>query len=386
MRVLGAFLVLIPAALLLYAYLGYPAIMALAARFRNRGLPTGDPAEWPDITITLPVYNEERIIGPTIDSLLATDYPPERRHVLVVSDASTDRTDEIVGRYADRGVQLLRLPARSGKTAAENAASAQVHHSIIVNTDASTRIIPGSLKALVRVFQDPVIGLASGRDVSVGDVKREGNYAESGYVGYEMWLRSLETRAGSIVGASGCFYALRRGLFDVLFPAALSRDFAAALIATERGFRAVSVHDAVCLVPRTQSLRAEYRRKVRTMARGLETLWYKRHLLSLKRPLFGFELLSHKLIRWVVFLVAPLGPIGLMLLAPDVLWARWALAAGFLGLLMAGAALALPEGRKLPWPLAVAGFVAISLVAGFFAWIKVLRGELSPTWEPTRRG
>src|ERR1043166_716904 len=139
MRVLGAFLVLIPAALLLYAYLGYPAIMALAARFRNRGLPTGDPAEWPDITITLPVYNEERIIGPTIDSLLATDYPPERRHVLVVSDASTDRTDEIVGRYADRGVQLLRLPARSGKTAAENAASAQVHHSIIVNTDASTR-------------------------------------------------------------------------------------------------------------------------------------------------------------------------------------------------------------------------------------------------------
>ena len=172
----------------------------------------------------------------------------------------------------------------------------------------------------------------------------------------------------------------------MLFPAALSRDFAAALIATERGYRAVSVHDAVCLVPRTQSLRAEYRRKVRTMARGLETLWYKRHLLSVKRPLFGFALLSHKLIRWVVFLVAPLGPIGLMLLAPDLLWARWALAAGLLGLLMAGTALALPEGRKPPWPLAVAGFVAISLVAGFFAWIKVLRGELNPTWEPTRRG
>ena len=386
MTVLGAILVSIPIVLLLYAFLGYPAIMWLVARVRNRRLPAGNPAEWPEITITLPVYNEERVIGATIESLLELDYPRERLHILVISDASTDGTHEIVRRYGDRGVQLLEMPTRTGKTAAENAASSRVHDPIIVNTDASTRIPPGSIKALIRVFQDPEVGLASGRDRSVGDVTREANYAESGYVGYEMWVRSLETRAGSIVGASGCLFALRRGLYDVLVPSALSRDFAAAMIAAEKGYRAVSVDDAVCLVPRTQSLKAEYRRKVRTMARGLETLWYHRHLLGLNRPLFTFELLSHKLIRWLVFLLAPLLPVGLLLLARDLLWARWVLAAGILSLLLAGAALALPEGTRLPRPVTAAGFAVVSLAAGFVAWTRALRRELNPIWEPTRRG
>ena len=386
MTALGLILVSIPVVLLLYAFIGYPAIMWLLATLRDHRLPEGEPAEWPEVTITLPVFNEERVISRTIENLLALDYPRELLRILVVSDASTDRTDEIVRRYHDQGVRLLRLPARSGKTAAENAASAEVRDPIIVNTDASTRILAGSLKALIRVFQDPEVGLASGRDVSVGDLTGKANYAESRYVGYEMWVRSLETRAGSIVGASGCLFALRRGLYEVLFPSALSRDFAAAMIAAKGGYRAVSVDDAICLVPRSLSLRSEYRRKVRTMARGLETLWYNRDLLSPKRPLFAFALLSHKLIRWMVFLVSPLLPVGLLLLAGEVLWARWVLAGGLLSLLLAGAALALPEGRRLPWPVAMAGFAVASLVAGFVAWTKALRGELNPTWEPTRRG
>ncbi len=94
------------------------------------------------------------------------------------------------------------------------------------------------------------MGLASGRDVSVARVERDVNVGESGYVGYEMWVRDLETRLGSIVGASGCFYAIRRSLHMTLVPEALSRDFAAALIAREHGLRAVSVNEAVCFVPR----------------------------------------------------------------------------------------------------------------------------------------
>ena len=386
MTALGWILLSIPVGLLLYAFIGYPAIMWLVATLRDHRLPQGEPAEWPEVTITLPVFNEERVISRTIESLLAIDYPRERLRILVVSDASTDRTDEIVRRYHDQGVRLLRMAARSGKTAAENAASAEVRDPIIVNTDASTRILPGSLKALIRVFQDPEVGLASGRDVSVGDSTAGANYAESGYVGYEMWVRSLESRAGSIVGASGCLFALRRGLYEVLFPSALSRDFAAAMIAVKGGYRAVSVDDAICLVPRSLSLRSEYRRKVRTMARGLETLWYNRDLLSPKRPLFAFALLSHKLIRWAVFLLAPLVPIGLLLLATRLVWARWLLAGVFLSLLIAGAAFVGPEGRRLPRPVAAVAFAIVSLAAGLIAWTKALQGELNPTWEPTRRG
>jgi cellulose synthase/poly-beta-1,6-N-acetylglucosamine synthase-like glycosyltransferase len=385
MKQAGLVLLLLPVALLLYAYLLYPLIIWAVAKLRNRAVPTSDPAEWPEVTITLPVYNEERAIGATLESLLALEYPAGRYHILVISDASTDRTDEIVRGYELRGVRLVRLSQRGGKTAAENAAAAHVLGTIIINTDATIRIEPKSLKALIRAFQDPEIGLASGRDVSVGDTGREGNQAESGYVGYEMWLRSLETRAGSIVGASGCFYAIRRDLFDALFPSALSRDFAAALITVGKGFRAVSVDEAVCLVPRTWSLRAEYRRKVRTMTRGLETLWYTRRVLGSRGPLFALELLSHKLIRWLVFLVAPLAPIGLGLLALSEPWARWALGAGLLCLLLAAGAFAWPEGQKPPRLLAVFGFLVGSHVAGFRAWMKALAGELNPVWEPTRR-
>lgn len=385
MTQLGTFLILVPVALLFFAYVGYPVIMWLVARVRSRSLPVSDPVEWPEITITLPVFNEERAIGPTLESLLALDYPAERRHILVISDASTDRTDDIVRGYAGRGVRLVRLPERGGKTSAENAAAQHVSGSIIVNTDATIRIVPSALKTLIRVFEDPQIGLASGRDESVGDEAREGTRAESGYVGYEMWLRALETRAGSIVGASGCFYANRRELFDVSFPPALSRDFAAALIAVERGYRAVSVHDAVCLVPRTRSLRSEYRRKVRTMTRGLSTLWYKRRAVSDGGFLFGFQLLSHKLIRWLVFLTAPLVPIGLLLLAADHSWARWVVGIVLLGVAFGAAAFAWPEGRKPPKLLAVAGFLVGSIGAGLVAWSQALRGELKPVWEPTRR-
>src|SRR5690349_10095839 len=179
----------------------------------------------------------------------------------------------MVREYRDQGIELLRLPVRKGKAAAARAAGAVSGGEVVVNIDATVRVPSTSLKPLVRVFQDPEIGVASGRDVSVGRVVDEGTGAESGYVDYEMWVRALETRVDSIVGASGCFYAIRASIYDSQFPETLSRDFASAFMAKEHGLRAVSVHEAICLVPRTPALDAEYRRKVRTMARGLETLW-----------------------------------------------------------------------------------------------------------------
>jgi cellulose synthase/poly-beta-1,6-N-acetylglucosamine synthase-like glycosyltransferase len=382
----GLALYLTPVALMVAALGVYPLALWLAGRRRPRPI-LEDPEEWPEITISIPVYNEAGAIGATLDNVLAADYPPARRHVLVVSDASTDGTDAIVAGYAARGVRLVRLPARGGKTAAENEAGRHLRGAIVVNLDATIRIPPGALKALVRAFNDPSVGVASGRDVSVGDEHREHNRDESSYVGYEMWVRQLETRCGSIVGASGCFYAIRRGLFDSIFPEALSRDFASPLIAREHGFRSVSVDDAVCFVPRTRSLRAEYRRKVRTMTRGLETLWYKRHLLNpVRYGRFAWFLIGHKLARWSVFALLPAAAGGLVLLAVAGPAGRLVLA-GHLAVLALGAAgYYWPEGRRAPRLLAVAGFAVSSHLAGLVAWGRALRGELNPVWEPTRRG
>jgi cellulose synthase/poly-beta-1,6-N-acetylglucosamine synthase-like glycosyltransferase len=387
MPTLAYSLVAVPVALFGYAYFGYPAILWLLSRLRPSPIKWEAPPEWPRITITVPCYNEQRSIAATIETLLALDYPADRRHILIISDASTDRTDEIVRAYADRGVELLRLPARGGKTAAENAAAARLRGEIAVNTDATIRIVPGALKALVAVFQDPTVGVASGRDVSVGDITSAGNQGESGYVGYEMWIRSLETRLGTIVGASGCFFATRRALYASDFPEALSRDFASCLIAREQGYRAVSVDSALALVPRAPSLRAECRRKIRTMARGLGTLKFKRHLLNpFRYGAFGPMLFSHKLARWLFQLTLPLGVVGAVLFAVECPWAAPWIGSGLIG---GGVVAALswlwPDSRPMPGLLSAPGYFIWSNVAGLMAWIQFFRGKYQPVWEPTRR-
>lgn len=372
--------------LALYAYAGYPAVLVVWRALRRRPVEPAEPAEWPMISITVPAYNEERAIGPTLDALLAADYPADRRQILVVSDASSDRTDEIVRGYAGRGVELHRTASRGGKTAAENAARPLLRGGIVVNTDASVRIRPDGLKPLVRALLDPAVGLASGRDVSVTRMEGSLNLGESGYVGYEMWVRALETAVGSIVGASGCFYAIRRELHMAAVPDALSRDFAAALVTREHGLRAVSAQDAVCFVPRIASIRREYRRKVRTMTRGLETLWFKRGLLNPARHgRFAWMLASHKLARWLVPWELVALAAALAALAPARPWATVLLALGVALLLLAAVGWWWPEAKPVPRAVAMATYFVAGNVAGLHAWLNAVRGERHPIWEPTRR-
>jgi cellulose synthase/poly-beta-1,6-N-acetylglucosamine synthase-like glycosyltransferase len=381
-------LIAAPLTLVAYAYAGYPFLLRLLTLGRPAPAIRSDPPVWPHVTISVPVYNEVVAVRGLLDSLLALDYPADRRQILIMSDASTDGTDDIVREYAARGVELLRMEARTGKTGMENIAVAHYHGEIIVNTDASIRIPAGSLRPLIRVFQDPTVGVASGRDVSVGDEARAANQAESGYVGYEMWIRALETRFSGIVGASGCFYAIRRSIVADHFPPELSRDFASCLLAREAGFRGVSVDGAVCLVPRAASLQSEFRRKVRTMARGIETLWYKRDLLNpWWHGAFAWMLWSHKLVRWLASLLLPLVLVGLALMAPRSPLAALALggtmAAGLLGALaFTGPWAARPNPPRL---LRLCGYLVGSSLAALLAWRKALAGERNPIWEPTRR-
>jgi cellulose synthase/poly-beta-1,6-N-acetylglucosamine synthase-like glycosyltransferase len=387
----GAGLVVVvgAAALVAYAYVGYPLALIVLAQFRRAAAPPGELSEWPSVSLTIPVYNEAANMTALLARLVELDYPADRCQILVVSDASTDGTDDIVLGFRDRGVELVRLPERRGKTAAENAARSLLRGEIIVNADASVRIDPAGLKALIAALADPAVGVASGRDVSVAATEIGGgaaNVGESRYVGYEMWIRELETTVDGVVGVSGCFYAVRKPLHMELLPDALSRDFAAALVARERGYRAISVANAICFVPRTASLRGEYHRKVRTMTRGLETLWYKRGLLNpLRYGVFAWLLFSHKLCRWLVpwAFVALAG--GLGLLAPTAQWARWALALQGSVLVIGAAGWLWPGRRTPPQLVSIASYLVAGTVAGLLAWLKALRGELTPVWEPTRR-
>jgi cellulose synthase/poly-beta-1,6-N-acetylglucosamine synthase-like glycosyltransferase len=378
-------LIALPIVIFGWAYAGYPAVLWIASRFRSAPPAPGDPATWPFISITVPAYNEAARIRSTIESLLAIDYPTDRRQILIVSDASTDDTDRIVDEYADRGVELYRVRQRGGKTAAENESAASLRGEIVVNTDASIRIQPHSVKALIRTFQDESIGVASGRDISVGD-ETEGNRGESGYVGYEMWVRDLETRLGGIIGASGCCYAARAQIQRTPLRDDLARDFASALIARRLGLRAVSVDEATAVVPRTPSLTSEMTRKARTMAQGLETLRYGASLMNpFRHGAFAFALASHKLARWLVYLALPLALIGLAWLSVTSRVALAILALVAVGMIVASATVNARPGRRIPLPFAIAGYALASVMGGLLAWVIVLRRKRLSTWEPTRR-
>lgn len=386
MTTLAVLLILLPVGLAGYAYVGYPAVLWLVARFRPVVKPT-DPAEWPFISVTVPVYNAAATLAATLDALVAADYPAERRQIVVASDASTDDTDTIAASYSNRGVELLRIPVRRGKTAVENAVNGVVRGDIVINVDAAIGVPAQSLKALVRAFTDPTVGVASGRDRSVGDATTaESARGEGGYVGYEMWVRSLETRVGSIVGASGCFYAYRRVIHRKTLPEGLSWDFASALFAAEHGLRAVSVQDAVCVVPRSGSLEAEFRRKVRTMTRGINTLLYKRALMNpVRYGRFALMLISHKLCRWLVSLTLPAAVVGLVVLSAGSTIAAALLAAALATVSAAIITIRWQGGAKLSPLVALPGFLCASMIAGVIAWQEVFRSERVPIWEPTQR-
>jgi cellulose synthase/poly-beta-1,6-N-acetylglucosamine synthase-like glycosyltransferase len=374
-----------PLAIAIYAYLGYPLTLLIVARLRPRRIDTREGGTWPAVTITVPVYNAAARIRSTLERLLELEYPRDRLQVLVISDASTDGTDDIVSEFAERGVELLRLPRRIGKTAAENAALAVARGEIIVNVDATILVPANSLKPLVRVFDDPTIGVASGRDISVGDIGQSGTGAESSYTGYEMWIRDLETQVGSIVGASGCFYGIRRSIHARPLPIGLSWDFASPLVAQKQGYRSVSVPAAVCIVSRTTEIRTEITRKVRTMARGLRTLFYLRALMNpLRYGGFALMLISHKLLRWVPYLLAPISFVALCLLALQSVVARMLLGIALAGLLV-GAIAVYRRRSPASAPVALAGFVVAVLTAGILAWWDVLRQAQMATWEPTPR-
>jgi len=384
MIVVASILIALPLVLAAYAYVGYPATLRWRAR-PPRSTPTNREPKQPFVTIVIPAYNEEHQIAGAIEAAIAQDYATSHRQILVLSDASTDGTDEIVKRYADRGVQLLRMPRRMGKTAAENESIPHIRGEIVINTDSSVRLDPHAVSRLVEAMEDPTVGVASTVDVSVSD-RAAVNVAEAGYVGYEMGIRELETRSGGIIGASGSGYAIRASLHAIPVRHDLSRDFSAALTAQRNGLRAVSVRGAICFVPRTGSLRVEYRRKVRTISRGMDTLSFNRDLLDvIHHGSFAWKLISHKVCRWLIPIAAVFALIGVGMLALRYAFATWLFAAGVVVL---GSALVFsrwPDSVRLPGRfMGIAGALIGNLAVIHAAW-RFFHGHHDHVWEPTRR-
>ena len=190
--------------LVIYTYAGYLACSVLLASVLNRNVRKADIE--PRVTVVIAAFNEEQEIERTVLNKLAQDYPAESLDVLVVSDGSSDRTDEIVeglARLSEGRLRLLRQEPRQGKTQAVNLALRHVTADIVVFSDANSIYAPNTLRVLVRNFEDSSVGYVTGQMIYNNDATAGIGEGSGSYMSYENVLRSLETRIGSVVGVDG---------------------------------------------------------------------------------------------------------------------------------------------------------------------------------------
>ena len=210
------------AALVVYVYVGYPLLLKLVHLLAGR-TPAHEPTREPTLTLVISAFNEEASIREKLDNTLQLDYPSERLQVLVVSDASDDRTDDIVREYEGRGVGLVRMTERGGKTVGLNAALREASGEVVVFSDANAMYRRDALRRLAAPFADPAVGAVVGES-TYHDSETASEASESLYWKYETAIKRLESETGSVVGGDGAIYAIRRSLYVPMRADALS-DF-----------------------------------------------------------------------------------------------------------------------------------------------------------------
>ncbi len=291
--------------LLIYIYIGYPIVVWCLAELSHRPI-LKDSNYQPYVSILIAAYNEETDIADTINNKLALDYPKDKFEIIVVSDESSDKTDEIVSLIADKetevNIRLFRQAPRKGKTSGLNMIVPEANGEIIVFSDANSIYDVKALKALVSNFADPGVGYVTGKMVYVNSSGALIGDGCSAYMKYENWLREHETQFASIVGVDGGIDAMRKNLYQALNPDQLP-DFVQPLKVVEKGYRVVYEELAVLKEPALNNADNEYRMRVRVSLRALWALHDMKGLFNpLEHGLFSFQLISHKLLRYLAFI------------------------------------------------------------------------------------
>lgn len=377
-------------ATIVYAYFGFPALLALRARLCPRR--HGEADITPTVSMVICAYNEADVIERKLDNLLSLDYPADRLEVIVASDGSDDGTDDLVRAYADRGVRLLPM-ARIGKIPALNAAVARTTGDILVFSDANSIYADDALRRLVAPFGDPEVGGVAGdqRYVRAGDgddqVGADGVAGERVYWDFDRKWKVWQSLAGNVTSATGAIYAVRRVLFRDL-PTGVTDDFANSTGVISQGHRLVFAADAAAYEHAVGTGDAEFRRKVRVMTRGFRGVWARRDLLDPRRHgFYAVQLFSHKIVRRLVVL-----PLLFLLPAAALLWDagmlyRVALLAqlALYGAAALGAVAAGSRVGKLK-PLAFPYYFCLVNLAALTAALNVVRGHSIDMWDPPRHG
>ncbi|MDH4276034.1 MAG: glycosyltransferase family 2 protein [Gammaproteobacteria bacterium] len=366
--------------LLIYPYFVYPGVIwfwgAIAGKrvMRRESQPT--------VTVIIPAYNEARHIEATLLNKLEQLYPQEKLDVIVVSDESTDGTDDIVTMHVGSRVQLLRQQPRAGKAAGLNKAVAHAKGEIVVFSDGNTLFEKDSIAKMVENFADPSVGYVTG---SMGFLDAHGSAVGAGisaYMRYENALRELETRFWSIVGSNGGVDAIRKNLYRDIPPDQIT-DFVLPLHVNSTGHRVVYDERVLAWEHPNEAMGSEFRMRVRVALRALRGMYYMRALLNpFKNGRLSFSLLSHKAMRYMApFFMLSAFLSNLVIVGDSFVYTLLLIAQiGCYGLGVLGM-----RGIRLPV------FGTLSRLAAYFvltnaafavAVVKWMRGEKVTVWKP----
>jgi len=369
-------------AMVVLVTIGYPLFLAASGPFVRR--PRLQDAAEPTVSFIIAAYNEEAVIQSKLENTLALDYPRGKIEIFVASDGSTDRTDEIVSSYGERGVVLQRF-ARTGKTGMQNQMALRAKGEILVFSDANALYQADAIRKLVRNFADPGVAGVCGQ--LVYSVRGEGaGAAETLYWSYEKFMKRRESELSSVVGVNGSIYAIRRQDYVPIDDDMIS-DFVEPLALVRNHRRVVYEPEAISVEAASESYDVEFRRKVRILTRSIHGLLRMRSLMNpMRYGVFSVQLVMHKLMRFLtpVFLAA-----GGCSLAGLALLGSYRM---LLLVCLVTAAVAVGVARTGPTFLPkaivrIANVVYYYLLTNYallLAWGNVLRGRRMVLWSPER--
>lgn len=369
---------------LAYGYAGYPLLVALVGRLRDRRVQR-QPVT-PSTSLIIAAYNEQESIAERLENALTMDYPRDAFEVIVASDGSTDGTEAVVAGYAERGVRLLSLP-RQGKIHALDAAVRVARGEIVAFSDANIQMHPQALRAMARNFADPAVGGVAGHATYRLPGDGEGSSRGEGlYWRYDTWLKEMESRTGSVVSAHGGLYAIRRALYQPPRESAVTDDFAISTAVVEQGARLVFDRDALAYELAIGEADREFSRKVRLMTRGWRSVALRRRLLDpFRYGFYSVVFFSHKVLRRLLPLALVLLAASSLALAPRggvYALAAWGQLAFYALAALGFVARRSPIGRLKP--VYVPFYYCLANAAAALALFRFLQGERIVLWQPQR--
>lgn len=365
-----------------FAYVGYSLSIVVIGLFARRKLKRADIT--PTVTFLITAYNEEKNLAAKIEGTLALDYPKDKLEIIIASDGSTDRTDEIARSFADRNVRLVRVEGRVGKTETQNQAVRQARNEIIIFSDATTQYESQALRKIVRNYNDPEVGAVSGRYEYFNPTGAAIGVGSVYFWKYENFIKRTQTRIHTITGCCGCIYSVRKAAYQPLPPDIIS-DLCEPLAVLAQGYRIVFEPEAIAYEETTEKTSEEFNMRVRVAVRGMRGLLYMKKLFNPFR--FGFvsyQLFGHKVMRWLVpvFVIIAFAA-NAFLLDNRFYQVTFALQAAFFVLAGLGH-LAARWNLKL-LPMSVPLFVVTVNLAMLTAMWRVMKGVRAVTWETVRR-